>query len=185
MSPSFSEYFLMQHSTLGLSSISPALLLVRSFTCLRKVLGRQDLCAMGVSLLLGPLSVYVLLSPFQLEYFLPTRICSEIPLCVWRANYFSVTYTNIMIFFPPSVSFDFGLSFCFILTKGRYLLSIPFSLRISLASKPSQNGEIQVQWELVSQKLKWVNTRGRNPTHSAGLYLRAHWHIHLYMHTHT
>lgn len=99
MSPSFSEYFLMQHSTLGLSSISPALLLVRSFTCLRKVLGSQDLCAMGVSLLLGPLSVYGLLWPFQLEYFLPTCICSEIPLCVWRANYFSVTYTNSVIFF--------------------------------------------------------------------------------------
>lgn len=168
----------MQHSTLGLSSISPAPLLVRSFTYLRKVLGRQDLCAMGVSLLLGPLSVYGLLSPFQLEYFLPTHICSEIPLCVWRANYFSVTYTNSMIF-PPSVSFDFGLSFCFISTKERYLLSIPFSLRISLASKPRQNGEIQVQWESVSQKLKW------NPTHSAGLYLRAHWHVHLYMHRHT
>lgn len=91
-----------------------------------------------------------------MDYFLPTRIYSEIPLCVWRANYFSVTYTNSMIF-TPSVSFDFGLSFCFVSTKERYLLlSIPFSLRISLASKPSQNGEIQVQWEPVSQKLKWI-----------------------------
>lgn len=114
----------------------------------------RSLCY-GVSPLLGPLSVYVLLSFFQLEYFLPTPICSEIPLCVWRANYFSVTYTNSMIF-PPSVSFDFGLSFCFISTKETHLLSIPFSLRISRASKPSQNGELQVQWEPVSQKLKWT-----------------------------